>query len=146
MDFQKFQNLKDLPYLRVLWAQKQCSKFQCNFGLSTKKVIGTQKCTQTAWPLLFCQFLTSQANFVVSSEWVISLCWNFQDSLISYIPFFCKIFIKIWDRSCTALVHLTWNDPLLYYIGNLVTIVEGTLTTQVIVVMINWLAQAKFSL
>ena len=43
-------------------------------------------------------------------EWVISLCWNFQDNLISYIPFIWKSFIKIWNGSCAALVHLTWND------------------------------------
>ena len=37
-----------------------------NFCLNTKKIIKTQKCTQAAWPLLFCWLLTDHANFEVS--------------------------------------------------------------------------------
>ena len=50
---------------------------------------------------------------VITFEWVINLCRNFQDNLISHIPFVWKSFMKIWDESCPALVHLTWNDPIL---------------------------------
>ena len=101
-------------FKRVLQAQKQCSKFP-NFGLSTKKVIETQKCTQDAWfPLVLSIFLTYHACQlwgVITFEQVISLCRNFQDNLILYIPFIWKTFIKIWDWSRLALVHVTWNDP-----------------------------------
>ena len=38
-------------------------------------------------------------------EQAISLCLNFQDNLISYIPFIWKSFIRIWDESCSNL----WN-------------------------------------
>ena len=51
MDFQKMSKSWNLAYLILHQAQKQCSKFQ-NFGLSTKKAIETQKCTQAAWPPL----------------------------------------------------------------------------------------------
>ena len=60
MNFQKISK----SYLRVLWSQQQCSKFQ-NFRLSTKKVIETQKSTQVARPLLFYQLLTDHDNFEV---------------------------------------------------------------------------------
>ena len=65
MDFKKICKSWNLAYLIVVQAQKHCSKFQ-NFGLSAKKVIETQSCTQAAWPPLFCQFLTYRANFEVS--------------------------------------------------------------------------------
>ena len=52
---------------------------------------------------------------VITFEWVFSLCWNFQDNLILYIPFIWNSFIKIWDGSCPALVHLTWNDPTVFF-------------------------------
>ena len=64
MNFQKILKSWNLAYLKVLWAQKQCSKFQ-NFRLSTKKVIETQKSTQAARPLLFYQLLTDHDNFEV---------------------------------------------------------------------------------
>ena len=47
MDFQKISKSRNLAYLRVLQAPKKCDKFQ-NFGLSTKKVIETQKCNGVA--------------------------------------------------------------------------------------------------
>ena len=117
MDFQKIPKSWNLLYLRVLRAQKQWSKFQ-KFGLSTKNVIETQKCIQAAWPplVLLIFNLPCQLWGVITFEWFISLCWNFQDNLISYIPFIWKSFIKIWDGSCPALVHLTWNDPLSIHI------------------------------
>ena len=112
MHFQKISKPCNSAYLRVHRAQKQCSKFQ-NFGLSTKKVIGTPKYTQAAWaPLLLLIFnLPCQLWGVITFERVISLCWNSHDILISYIPFIWKSFIEIWDGSRTALAHLPWNDP-----------------------------------
>ena len=106
MDFQKSSNSWNLAYLRVLWAQKHCSKYQ-NFGLSVKKVIETQICTQAAWPplVLLIFNLSCQLCDVITFEQVISLCLNFQDNLISYIPFIWKSFIRIWDGSCFNL----WN-------------------------------------
>ena len=65
-------------------------------------------------PLVFTFNLLCKLWVVLNFEWIISLCWNFQDNLISYTPFIWKSFIKIWDRSCPTfenLVHLTWNDP-----------------------------------
>ena len=61
--------------------------------------------------------LWCQLRGVITFEWVINLCWNFQDNIISYIPFMWKSFIKILDGSCPALVHLTWNEPLFYFEG-----------------------------
>ena len=59
--------------------------------------------------------LWCQLRGVITFEWVINLCWNFQDNLISYIPFISHIYhyIKIWDGSCPALVHLTWKNHIL---------------------------------
>ena len=106
MDFQKISKPWNLLYLRVLRAQKQCSKFE-KFGLSTKNVVETQKCTKAAWPRLVLPIfnLPCQLWVVITFERVISLCWNFQDNLISYILFIWKSFIKIWDESCLNL----WN-------------------------------------
>ena len=105
-----------LAYLRVLWAQKQCSKFQ-DFRFRIKKVSETQKCIPGCLIPLFCQMLTWPYKLwaVITFEQIISLCWNFQDNFISYIPFTWKSFIKIWDGSCPALVRLTWNDPPTIY-------------------------------
>ena len=121
MDFQKISKCWNLLYLRVLRAQKQCSKFG-KFGLSTKKVIGTQKCTQAAWPPLVLPIfnLPCQLWGIITFERVISLCWNFQENLLSYVPFISKSFIKIWDRSCPALVHLTLNDPIINIICSVI--------------------------
>ena len=105
----------NLAYLKVLQAQKQCSKFQ-NFVLSTKnKITETQKCTQAAWASLVLSIfnLLCQLWGVITFEQVISLCRNFQDNLL-YIPFIWKSFIKIWDGSCLASVHLIWNDPIVH--------------------------------
>ena len=101
-----FKKSWNLVYLRVLRAQKQCSKFQ-NFGLSTKKVIETKKCTLAAWPHLVLPIfnLPCQLWEAITFEWVNCLCWNFQDNLVSYIPFIWKSFIRIWDGSCPNL----WN-------------------------------------
>ena len=106
MDFQKISKPWNLLYLRVLRAQKQCSKFE-KFGLSTKNVVETQKCTKAAWRRLVLPIfnLPCQLWVVITFERVISLCWNFQDNLISYIPFIWKSFIRIWDGSCFNL----WN-------------------------------------
>ena len=52
-----------------------------------------------------------QLRGVITFQWVISLRWNFQDNLISNIPFIWKSFIKIWGGSCPSLVHLSWDDP-----------------------------------
>ena len=109
MDFRKISISWYLAYLRVLMAQKQCSKFQ-NFGLSIEGVIETQKCTQTAWPAQFLSIFNIlwQLRGVITFEWIISLSWNFQDILISYIPFIWKRFIRIWDGLCPNL----WNFVL----------------------------------
>ena len=65
-------------------------------------------------PLVLSIFnLPCQLWGVITFEQVLSLCWNFQDNLISYIPFIQKSFSKLSDGSCPALVHLTWNDPAL---------------------------------
>ena len=67
-------------------------------------------------PLVLLIFnLPCQIWGVITFEQFISLCWNFQDNLISYIPLIWKSIIKIWDESCPALVHLTWNDPKLFF-------------------------------
>ena len=104
-----------LAYLKVLQAQKKCSKFQ-NLGLSTKKVIETQKCTQAAWPAQFLSIFNIlwQLRGVITFERIISLCWDFQDIPISYILFIWKSLIRIWMGhvpTFAILVHLTWNDP-----------------------------------
>ena len=114
MDFQKTSK-PYFAYLRVLGAQKQCSKFQ-NCGLSTKKVTKTQKCTQVAWPPRFLLIFNIlwQLWGVITFERIISLCWNFQDNLISYTPFISKSSIRIWDGSCPNLLsHIklqTWQS------------------------------------
>ena len=80
-------------YLRVLWAQKQCSKFQ-NFGFSEKKKsYWDSKIHPGCWsPLVLSIFnLPCEAWSVITFIQVISLCWNFQDNLILYIPFIWKI-------------------------------------------------------
>ena len=57
-------------------------------------------------PLVLSVFnLPCQLLGVITFEQVISLHWNFQDNLISYIPFIWKSFIKIWNGSCPDL----WN-------------------------------------
>ena len=106
MDFQKVSKSWNLAYLRVLWAQKQCSKFQ-NFRSSIKKVIETQKCILPVWPPLILPIsnLPCQLWGAITFEQVISLCWNFQDNLISYIHFIWKSFIRILDGSYPNL----WN-------------------------------------
>ena len=53
MDSKKLSKSQNLPYFRAFWAQKKCSKFH-NFGLSTKKVIETQKCNQAALTTFLC--------------------------------------------------------------------------------------------
>ena len=112
MVFEKFEN-HDIWL--TLKAQKKCSKFQ-NFGLSTKKVIETQKCTQAAWPAQFLSIFNIlwQLRGVITFERIISLCWDFQDIPMSYILFIWKSFIRIWMGhvpTFAILVHLTWNDP-----------------------------------
>ena len=83
------------------------------------------KCKKSYWdsklhpscltPLVLSIFnLPCQFWGVIIFERVISLCWNFQDHHISYIPLIWKGFIKIWDGSCLnfeILVPLTWNNP-----------------------------------
>ena len=101
----------NLAFLRVLWALKQCKKFQ-NFGLSTKKYWDSKMHRSCLTPLVLLIFkLSGKLWGAITFELVISLCWNLQDNLMSYITFIWKSFIKIWDSSCSALVHLTWNDP-----------------------------------
>ena len=93
------KNFKTLKFSLSL-KQKQCSKFQY-FGFSEKKVIETQKCTQAAVPP-FLPCILCILWGVITFEWVMSLCWNFQDNLILYIPFIWKIFTNEWlDNWCT---------------------------------------------
>ena len=56
--------------------------------------------------------LTCQLWADITFERVTILCWHFLKNLISDIPFIWNSFIKIWDGSCPALVHFTWNDPI----------------------------------
>ena len=57
-------------------------------------------------PLVLLIFnLPCQLWGVIPFEWVISLCWNFENNLISYTPFIWKSFIRIWDGPCSNL----WN-------------------------------------
>ena len=58
-------------------------------------------------------------------DWVISPCRNFQDNLISYIPFIWKSFIRFWDRSCPKLWNFGQFDmewPLLKFKASLLFI------------------------
>ena len=113
MHFQKVSKPWNLAYLRIFWAWKQCRKFQ-NFGLGTKKDIETQKYTQAAWsPFKLLIFnLPCQLWGGITFEQIISLCRNFQDNLILYIPFIWKSFIKIWDAS--SPLDMEW--PYMLYI------------------------------
>ena len=118
MDLQKISKSWNLAYLWVLRAQKQCSKFQ-NFGVSTKKLLRFKNEPKLPDPPLFCWFLTYNANFdwgVITFEWVVSLCRNFQD--ISHIYLSSG---KVSSKSemghvptFKILVQLSWNDPFKY--------------------------------
>ena len=117
MDLQKISKSWNLAYLWVLWAQKQCSKFQ-NFGVSIKKIIEIQKWTQAAWPPLVLLIFNLQCQLwgVITFEWVVSLCRNFQD--ISHIYLSSG---KVSSKSemghvptFKILVQLSWNDPFKY--------------------------------
>ena len=74
------------------------------------------KLPDTPLPLFLVTFsLIYHANFEVPyllSRYIISLCWNFQENLVSYI--IKKSFIKIWDGSFPAfLVHemtMSWHE------------------------------------
>ena len=114
MDLQNISKSWILAYLRVLQAQKQYSKFQ-NFGVSTGKVIETQKCTQAARrPLLFCQFLTYNTNFELSTFGrAISLCRRILSHHIHLSS--GKVSSKSevgHNPTFEILVHLTWNDSI----------------------------------
>ena len=117
MDLHKISKSWNLAYLRVLQAQKQCSKFQ-NFGVSTKKVTETQKCIQAAWPPLFSQFLSYHADFEVPQLFnELSVCAEIFRIILSHIYFSSG---KVSSESeighvpnFEILVHLTWNDPCL---------------------------------
>ena len=51
-------------------------------------------------PLVLLIFnLPCQLWGVITFEQIISLCWNFQNNLISHMPFIWKSFIKTWDGS-----------------------------------------------
>ena len=109
MDFRKISELY-LAHFRVLWAQKQCCKFQ-DCGLSTRSYWDSKLHARCLTPLTFCRFLYIlwQLQGVIILEQIISLCWNFQDNPIlssgkvssesemGHVPTF------------EILVHLTWN-------------------------------------
>ena len=86
-----------------------------------KKVIETHKCTQAAWPPIVLPIfdLPCQLWGIITFEQVISLCWNFQEDLISHILFIWKSFIKIWDGSCLNLWNFGLSDIEWPYSGSL---------------------------
>ena len=107
--------------------KKICKSWNLCPGTETLQQISELwvKCKKSYWdsklhpscltPLVLSIFnLPCQFWGVIIFERVISLCWNFQDHHISYIPLIWKGFIKIWDGSCLnfeILVPLTWNNP-----------------------------------
>ena len=71
-------------------------KFQKNF-------------TQAVWPPLVLSIfhLPCQLWGVLTFGWV---CADIFKIILSHIYLSSRSFIKIWDGSCPALVHLTWNN------------------------------------
>ena len=90
-------------YLKYIWSMLLYLNILCKYTSSIFEV----------YLRLYFTLGGSYLTLLVLLPLFISLCWNFQDNLISYIPFIWKRFIKIWDWSCPAVVvHMTWNDPI----------------------------------
>ena len=104
LDFQKISKSWNLAYLRIFWAQKQCSKLQ-NFGLRTKKLLRLKNAPKLPDPLSFVNFYLTKPTLRCHNFWTGYLVCGKIFRIILYIPFICKSFIKIWHGSCFNL----WN-------------------------------------